>query len=399
MSASGGAGGLGGSQAVNVAQVQASAAKEDVQEIIANQEQSDISMVKDSQDMANPAAATRIKKKEDKFQSLETRKKAATEKSSTKTETTEDKPEADVSDRFVENNPEISGQDLQGLRDSLREDASPEDVLKMVQEKFADPALQSIALDYLVQTTPSSDGALKSTLIQARQQHITNNHQAVTGGKNIMFASQEYAEALNVSPSGLRELYLTITSDFHSVDQILTMLQSRYTHEEMGTVSSFLLRGMSADLKSEGPSVPPAKLQVMMTEIRNLQALISSYDYFDSHVPPLLNSLKAEGAAIPDNIQPKQLADVFLKAIQDKFPTASKIERSVREAVGDDSESVSGVLNLFFKALRGTSPRLFSSAEKRQQLGAMMANALDSVNINNEDYPKASDFPKPYPWS
>lgn len=398
MSASGGAGGLGGSQAVNVAQVQASAAKEDAKEIIASQEQSDISMVKDSQDMANPAAATRIKKKEDKFQSLETRKKAAAEKS-TKTETAEDKPDADLSEKFTENNPEISGQDLKGLRDALREDSSPEDVLKMVQEKFSDPTLQSIALDYLVQTTPPSNGALKSALIQARQQHMTENRQAVVGGKNIMFASQEYAESLNVSPSGLRDLYLSVTSDFHSCEQLFSMLQSRYSHEEMGPVSSFLLRGMSADLKSEGPSVPPAKLQVMMTETRNLQALITSYDYFDSHVPHLLSSLKAEGATVPEDIQPKQIADVFLKAIQDKFPTASKIERSVRDAVGDDAESVSGVLNLFFKALRGTSPRLFSSAEKRQQLGAMIANALDSVNINNEDYPKATDFPKPYPWS
>lgn len=399
MAASGGSSGLGGSQAVNVAQVQATAAKEDAREIVASQEQSDISMVKDSQDMANPAAASRIKKKEDKFQTLESRRKAAAAKTETKTEGAGDKADSDLSEKFAENNTEISGQDLRGLRDSLRDDSSPDDILKMVQEKFPDPALQSIALDYLVQTTPSSNGALKENLIQARQQHTASNHQAVVGGKNILFASQEYAEALNVSPAGLRELYLNVTSDFHSCSQLLTMLQSSYSHEEMGPVSSFLLRGMAADLKSEGPSVPAPKLQVMMTETRNLQAVISSYDYFNDHVPHLLSSLKAEGATVPEGIQSNQVADAFLSIIKDKFPTASKVEKAASEVVGNDSEAVSGLLNLFFKAVRETSPRLFGSAEKRQQLGAMIANALDAVNINNEDYPKATDFPKPYPWS
>lgn len=399
MAASGGSSGLGGSQAVNVAQVQATAAKEDAKEVIANQEQSDISMVKDSQDMANPAAATRIKKKEDKFQTLEARKKNAAAKSETKTETAQDKPDTDLADKFTENNTEISGQDLRGLRDSLREDSSTDDILNMVKEKFSDPALQSVALDYLIQTTPNSSGALKENLIQARQQHTDSNHQAVVGGKNILFASQEYAEALNVSPAGLRDLYLNVTSDFHSCGQLLTMLQSRYSHEELGTVSSFLLRGMAADLKSEGPSVPAPKLQVLMTETRNLQAVITSYDYFNAHVPHLLSSLKAEGATVPEDVQPNQIADAFLSIVQDKFPTASKVEKTTSEVIGTDTEAISSVLNLFFKALRETSPRLFGSADKRQQLGAMIANALDAVNINNEDYPKATDFPKPYPWS
>lgn len=77
MAASGGAGGLGGAQAVDVAQVQAAAAKADAQEVVASQEQSDISMIRDSQDLTNPQAATRTRKKEEKFQTLESRRKGA----------------------------------------------------------------------------------------------------------------------------------------------------------------------------------------------------------------------------------------------------------------------------------------------------------------------------------
>ncbi|CAG9046667.1 hypothetical protein NVRI1_01032 [Chlamydia abortus] len=398
MAASGGAGGLGGAQAVDVAQVQAAAAKADAQEVVASQEQSDISMIRDSQDLTNPQAATRTKKKEEKFQTLESRRKGAaqTEK---KSESTGDKSDADLADKYTENNAEISGQDLRSIRDALHDGSSEEDILDLVKSKFSDPALQGIALDYLVQTTPASKGALKDSLIKAQQTHMQQNRQAVVGGKNILFASQEYANILQTSAPGLRALYLQVTSDFHTCEQLLQMLQTRYNYEEMGTVSSFILKGMSADLKSEGASVSPVKLQVMMSETRNLQAVITGYTFFQDKFPNVMASLKADGASIPEDLKFDKVADTFFKLINDKFATASKMERGVRDLVGNDTEAITGILNLFFTALRGTSSRLFSSAEKRQELGTMMANALDSVNTHNEDYPKSTDFPKPYPWS
>ena len=103
--------------------------------------------------------------------------------------------------------------------------------------------------------------------------------------------------------------------------------------------------------------------------------------------------------SLPEDLTFQKVGDTFFSLIGDKFPTASKMERAVRGLVGDDVDAVSSILNLFFTAIRGTSPRLFSSADKRQQLATMLANALDSVNINNENYPKPTDFPKPYPWS
>ncbi|MBX6680277.1 type III secretion system gatekeeper subunit SctW [Chlamydia gallinacea] len=399
MAASGGAGGLGRANAIDVAQVQQAAATADAKEIIATQEQSSISLIKDNQDVSNPAAATRTKKKEEKFQTLESRRKGGAAQTEKKSEATEEKSDADLADKYTENNSEISAGDLRSIRDSLKNDASEDDILSLLQSKFSDPALQSIALDYLIQTTPNAQGALKDTLVRAQQRHTQQNHQAVVGGKNILFASQEYASALNVSAPSLRSLYLEVTSNFHTCDSLLQMLQSRYNYEEMATVSSFLLKGMSADLKSEGASIEPAKLQVLMTETRNLQAVISGYDFFQIKLPTLTASLKAEGVSLPEDLTFQKVGDTFFSLIGDKFPTASKMERAVRGLVGDDVDAVSSILNLFFTAIRGTSPRLFSSADKRQQLATMLANALDSVNINNENYPKPTDFPKPYPWS
>lgn len=63
MTASGGAGGLGSTQTVDVARAQAAAATQDAQEVIGSQEASEASMLKECEDLINPAAATRIKKK------------------------------------------------------------------------------------------------------------------------------------------------------------------------------------------------------------------------------------------------------------------------------------------------------------------------------------------------
>ncbi|ANH79068.1 type III secretion system gatekeeper subunit SctW [Candidatus Chlamydia sanziniae] len=399
MASSGGAGGLGSTQGVNLSEVQAAAAKSDASEVIASQEGTEISLIQQSQDMTNPAAATRIRKKEDKFQTLESRRKGEAGKAGKKSEATEEKGKQDLADTFTANNTEISAQDLRELRDSLTDDSSSEEILQSIQKKIKDPALQAIALDYLVQTIPSSRGALKDALIQARLTHTQQFSRAAIGGKNILFASQHYGEILNTSPFGLRQLYLEVTGNTHSCEQLLSLLQDRYTYDDSKIVSSFLLKGMAVDLKSEGPSIEPAKLQTMMTEIRNLQAVLASYDFFSAKVPLLLDNLKAEGARYPEDINFVKVAESYHKVINDKFPTASKLERETRSLIGEDLDAVTGILNLFFGALRQTSPRLFPSADKRQQLGTMIANALDMVNINNEDYPKATDFPKPYPWS
>ena len=124
MTASGGAGGLGGAQTVNVSQAQAAAAAEDVKEIIGSQESSEASMIKGNDDFTNPAAATRVKKKEEKFQSLEARRKT-TDKSNTKSESTEEKGDTPLEDRFTEDLSEVSGQDFKGLKNELS-DESPQ---------------------------------------------------------------------------------------------------------------------------------------------------------------------------------------------------------------------------------------------------------------------------------
>ena len=208
MTASGGAGGLGGAQTVNVSQAQAAAAAEDVKEIIGSQESSEASMIKGNDDFTNPAAATRVKKKEEKFQSLEARRKT-TDKSNTKSESTEEKGDTPLEDRFTEDLSEVSGQDFKGLKNELSDESSSDDVLELLSQKFSDPTIKNLALDYLITTSPP-DGKLRAALIQAKQTLFQQNPQAIVGGRNVLIASEAFASKANTSPSSLRSLYLQV---------------------------------------------------------------------------------------------------------------------------------------------------------------------------------------------
>ncbi|MBQ8498715.1 type III secretion system gatekeeper subunit SctW [Chlamydia sp.] len=391
MTASGGAGGLGGAQTVNVAQAQAAAASQDAQEIIASQETSEMSMVKGSEDLSNPAAATRVKKKEDKFQSLEARRKT-TSQTEKKSESTEEKGDTPLEDRFTENLSEVSGEDFRGLKNSLDDDSSPEEILEAVSSKFSDPVTKDLALDYLIQTAPS-DGKLKAALIQAKQQLVNQNPQAILGGRNVLMASETFAAKVHTSPSSLRTLYLQVTSASSNCASLRQLL-SPYSPSEKGEVIHFLMNGMVADLKSEGPSISPPKLQTYMSELSNLQALNSVDSFFDKNIKNLEGNLKSEGHTTSPSLTPNKLAETFLKLVEDKFPSSSKTQKAVSDLVGPDTGPQTEVLNLFYRALNGCSPRIFTGAEKKQQLATAISNALDTVNADNEDYPKPGDFPR-----
>lgn len=108
---------------------------------------------------------------------------------------------------------------------------------------------------------------------------MSQNPQAIVGGRNVLLASETFASRANTSPSSLRSLYFQVTSSPSNCANLHQMLAS-YSPSEKTAVMEFLVNGMVADLKSEGPSIPPAKLQVYMTELSNLQALHSVDSFF-----------------------------------------------------------------------------------------------------------------------
>lgn len=386
-------GGIGGAPTpINVASVEQKAAIAKTKQATAEQETSETGLVQNP-DFTNPAAAARTRTKETSFKSLASRKKTPTDTKEKKIHGVEErKKEGDLAEQYQDENPEMDAQDLNKLKQKISEDSTPEEIQALIEGSFSDPTLGFSALEFLSQSTTSPK--LQQAIQQAKSNYQGKYTQAIAGGRNILFASQQFGSELKTTPSSLRSLYLTVTTSMLSANELFSVLSSKYNHAEQKIVSNFLLQGMSSDLKSEGPSIDPAKLQVLMNETKGLQAVLNVFTFFQDSMPRLALMMKADNVTLPKNVTYEDLAKSFQTIIMDKFPTTSKIQRQVQELSGGDPDVMSNLLNLFYQALGQTSPRLFSSAEQRQQLGLIIANTLDILNLNNEDYPHPGDFPK-----
>lgn len=382
----------GGPTPINLSAVEQKAAIAKSKEANAEQEASEIGITQNP-DFTNPAAATRTRKKETSFKSLSTRRKTtSTTKEKTIKSIEERQKHDDLSQQYQEENQELDADVLNKLKNKVSENSTPEDILSLVEASFSDPVLAFSSLEFLSASTKSPK--LQQAIQQAKDSYQQKHLQAIKGGKNVLFASQEFGSQLQVSPSSLRSLYLNVTTSILSSNELFTLLSSQYTREEQKTVSSFLLQGMSSDLKSEGPSIDPTKLQVLMSEIKSLQAVLNLYSFFQDSMPRLSLMMKSDNVALPKDVTYETLAKTFQAIVMDKFPTHTKIQRAVQEISGGDPDIMSNILNLFYQALTQSSPRLFASAEQRQQLGLTIANTLDILNVNNDDYPHPNIFPQ-----
>lgn len=385
--------GIGGAPTpINVSAIEQKAAIAKSKEASAEQEASEIGLAQNP-DFTNPAAATRIRKRESTFKSLSTRRKTTTTtKEKTVKSIEERQKHDDLSQQYQEENPELDDEILNKLKNEVNENSTPEEILSLVENLFTDPVLAFSSLEFLSASTKHPK--LQQVIQQAKESYQEKHSQAIIGGRNILFASQEFGNQLKIPPSSLRALYLKVTTSIISSNELFSILSSQYTYEEQKTVSSFLLQGMSSDLKSEGPSIDPAKLQVLMNETKSLQAVLNLYSFFQESMPRLSLMMKSDNVSLPKEISYEILTKTFQSIIMDKFPTSTKIQRLVQEISGGDPDIMSNILNLFYQALNQTSPRLFSSADHRQQIGLTIANTLDILNINNDDYPHPNIFPK-----
>lgn len=392
----GGAGGLGGAAgSVSVAQAQAAAATQDAQEIISNQEASEQSLVRGNSDFTNPAASARTSKKENEFKSLESRRSSAAAKEK-KSESTEEKsPDRDLADRFADETPELSATVLKSLRNAISDNDTPEDILRKVQEQVSDPKLQAQALEYLA-ISPSSSSLLKDNLARARAQHAATHTPSIQTDRGVSFAAEACSKELTCSPSSLRALYVSMTEQLSSFQEVRTLLLPNYSSQELKLVIHFLVTSMVAEMKSDGANIERPRLMCMLSGLYNMQSLLVTENIFTQGLAILEKQAKSEGTPLPP-LTPRDLTNAFLNLVGDKFPTAAKTEKAVEQLVGPEPSAKTLVLNLFFSSLRKTPPRIFPSAEKRQQLAGILANTLDVININNEDYPQPGDFPKSSP--
>jgi len=369
---------------VSLASIQAKAAQRESKEILAKQVLS-ADRFEESVDTAfNPAAVERQQARLNRFRTLDARGRALETKEK-RIEEVAAKMEGgeDLAKDFGKRNSELDPDRLMRLKAGLREGMTADQILKEVEEAFADPTLADEAMDFLERT---SEGALKDSVRQARSILTETKGREIIAGRNIApMVKMFHKKGVGGNPTELRNLYREVTGNPRDHNALFSELAGKYPFDELKNVVSFLLKSLGYDLKSKGPSIQPPELIRLMTETRNLQSILWVYLFFKSRMK-LIRSLFAKyGVATSKLLTFELLAKEFIKLVEERYPSILKLLKQLEKMGMMEEGAKVAILMQYRDAIRQLSSRLFKTQKQRQDLLIVILEALEDLEEEDEE--------------
>ncbi len=186
-----------------------------------------------------------------------------------------------ISKEYQDRNPELQSRTLQLLRSRISERDTVEDIVRKVRSTYIDLSLADEALDFLLET---ADAATRDRILRAKEELNRIYDREIRAGRNINTQAREFSSQGLGSTNALRDLYRNITGNPRDAQTLFQELTTAYPYDKMKIVLEFLLHSLGADLKSKGTSIGRAELQRLMTETRNMQAILGVFRFFQSRM-------------------------------------------------------------------------------------------------------------------
>lgn len=370
----------------SLSQIQQQAAQKIAQEELLEQVEVTDAMTELAEDpLENTAAAFRAQQRHELSKNLENRKWTKETQTTSDTPIVEglgEKKDEDLARQFQEKNPELPADRLMALKKKLSPHLSLDQLQQLVESFFSDPTLTDAAFDYLVHISPSP---LKEQLIEAKRMFFQTHQREVIGGKNITAAAREFvSQGLASSPSVLRTLYADVTAVERPHNDLFDFLSQKYSFSQLQPAIAFLLQCASYELKSEGPSIEKEKLLRLMQEVKDLESILGTYLFFEGRMDLMQRLYKELGAPYPQQMQFETLAKTFMRLVNDRYPTADKMNKAIEQLnIHSDPEKVI-FLSQFQSAVRNLSPRLYQSIKHRDDLLLAFISALEQLESDEE---------------
>jgi type III secretion protein W len=325
------------------------------------------------------------------FQNLEKRAREKTKpEAAQKEEKVEEEQEISAIERLQEaaesyqrKNPELQARSLLSLRVRISPKDSIEDIIRKLQEAYTDLALADEALDFLIATAgPELKKLLEKTKAELHRLH----EREIKAGRNMGTQSRIFSQQGLGSPTALRDLYRHITANPQSANDLFEELSGNFPYEKMKVVIEFILHSLGADVKSKGPSITREDLTRMMTETRNMQAILGVYKYFFSRMRLVASSFDRQGLVLPPRITFESMARIFMRFIQERYPSVDKA-RLLSQQMGIAKEELAQVIVYlqFRDAMRQVAPRLFRDERHRQELLMCFMETLEEIEEKLEE--------------
>lgn len=276
------------------------------------------------EEMVNPAAAARVTARQKPIKArvpkTEKAKEAAQERRLIPVEAMKE-----AATRFQQRSRgELDPKLLLLLREYIKDQDTPEEILQKLQEMFADadPALLDEALNFLMETT---QGELQDKVKEAKELLHQRFGRAVDAGRNIGEAAATAADQGLGSPTEMRGLYKEITENLRDAATLFEELSKKWPYDELKKVIKFLFTSLGGDLRSEGPSIPRGLLHNLLNEARALQAILGVYAFFKGRMGLMGKMFKQQGIPMPSQLGFEEMAKQFMALVNDRYPSEEKL--------------------------------------------------------------------------
>lgn len=289
----------------------------------------------------------------------------------------------ELAKQFEKRNSEISARQLQQLLAKIRAGDTPEQLLRKAMEATEDHWLADEALEFLDQATK---GDLKAKARQARQDLNETFGRQVRAGRNIAEQARAFSKEGLGSPTGLRDLYREITGNPRPATTLFSELNEKFDFNNLKTAIDFLLHSMGADLKAKGPSIPAGQLHALMSEARNLLAVLWVYRFFRGRMDLIQAAFQRGGMLLPSRINFEMLAKMFVAFLMERYPSMDKVFQLARK-MGISADVLAQII-LFTQmrdAVRGVAPKLYRSEQHRHDVLMSFIEALEELEEQMEE--------------
>lgn len=321
-----------------------------------------------------------------RFETLEEkRKKSREEERAEKTEKKEAiiKGAEQTAEIYARKNPELNSRALLMLRARLSSKDTPEEILRKILEVYPDHSLADEVLDFLIDT---SEGDLNLANKRVKEDLNESHGREVRAGRNIAQQAREFSEQGLGSPTGLRDLYREITGNPRDAPTLFEELSMKFSYQQMNPVIKFFLHALGADLKSKGPSISRGELHRLVSEGRNLQAILWVYRFFQSRIPLIRSSFEKYGLLYPSALSFEMLAKNFVHLLLERYPNMDKVLQLALK-LGISSELIAQII-IFTQmrdAVRMVAPKLFRSDQHRHDVLLSFLEALEELEEKLEE--------------
>ena len=333
----------------------------------------------------NPLAMAR------NFQNLErrAREKARADQASKEQETDEEKDVETVekiqkaSEYYQRKNPELQAKTLLSLQVRISKYDSVEDIVRKLKETFQDISLADEALDFLLET---ADADMRFTLEKAKEELNRLYGREIRAGRNMGIQARNFSAQGLGSSTALRDLYREVTSNPRDAHTLYQELSSKFPFEKMKAVIDFMLHSLGADVKAKGPSISREDLQRMMGETRNMQAILGVFKFFFGRMRLIVSSFDRQGMVLPPRINFELLGKLFMKFIQERYPSVDKaLLLSQQMGIADEVLAQLIIYLQFRDGMRQVAPRLFRDERQRQELLMCLVETLEELEEELEE--------------